>query len=118
MAVLPADVVVWDILRPAHHPSCMACLSATPFFGIRFNQPVVEVAWPASLQQLSFGDRFHQPIAGVMWPASLQQLLFGDDFNQPFAGDVWPTDLQRLSVGSDFTISPSSELCGRSLCSG
>ncbi|CAN0496281.1 unnamed protein product, partial [Ectocarpus sp. 12 AP-2014] len=43
---------------------------------------VNSVAWPASLQQLSFGDYFDQPIVGIAWPLSLQQLSFGRAFNQ------------------------------------
>ncbi len=64
-----------------------------------FNQPVIGVLWPSSLQKLSFGHFFNQPIAGVVWPASLQQLLFGALFNQPVAGVVWPDSLLQLSFG-------------------
>lgn len=46
-----------------------------------FNQPIVGVTWPASLQQLTFGYSFNQPIAGVTWPSSLLQLTFGGGFD-------------------------------------
>ena len=39
-----------------------------------------EVAWPVSLQRLTFGCRFSREIDGVVWPASLQQVIFGRDF--------------------------------------
>ena len=37
-----------------------------------FNQAIEGVAWPASLQQLTFGNFFNQSIEGVTWPVSLQ----------------------------------------------
>ncbi len=43
-----------------------------------FNQPTaVRVVCPAPLQELTFGWKFNQPIVGVVWPTSLQQLSFG-----------------------------------------
>jgi len=104
-----ADYVRW--------PPMLKRLTRRLSFGYRFNQPIVGVMWPASLQQLSFGelcDRrplyrdlgmevcFNQPVIGVVWPASLQKLSFGDYFRQPIIGIAWPASLQQLSFGNHF----------------
>jgi len=69
------------------------------YLHLDINQPITEIDWPTSLQQLSFGTWFNQPIAGVMWPASLQQLSFGANFNQSITRVVWPAFLLQLSFG-------------------
>lgn len=71
-------------------------------FGSKFNQPIKWVRWPASLQRLAFGKEFNQPIDGVLWPASLQQLEFGYNFNQPIERLMWPTSLQEVLFGWEF----------------
>lgn len=40
------------------------------------------VSFPSSLLSLSFPQNFDQTIEGVAWPASLQRLTFGWEFNQ------------------------------------
>lgn len=46
--------------------------------------PFVGIVWSALLlQQLEFGPGFDQPLAGVAWPASLQRLSFGQKLNRP-----------------------------------
>ncbi|CAM9638048.1 unnamed protein product, partial [Ectocarpus sp. 13 AM-2016] len=70
--------------------------------------------WPDSLQRLVFGEGFNQPVDNVKWPGSLQEVTFGwcdgsdDDwmmmfsaFNQPIGSSVWPTSLRRLTLGGD-----------------
>ncbi|CAN0050594.1 unnamed protein product [Pylaiella littoralis] len=91
---------------PAHLPASHCCGSSTQedLVGSKFNQPIVGVVWPASLQQLSFGRFFNQPIVGVVWPASLQTLSFGKNFNQPIDAAVWPASLRHLSFGDDFNL--------------
>ena len=68
--------VVRICLQSADRRSCVAGLPTTARFRHGFNQPIADVAWPTSLQQLSFGHCFNQPIAGSAWPASLQHLDF------------------------------------------
>lgn len=77
--------------------------------GEKFNQPVVGVSWPDSLQRLSFGydvpsdnPCFNQPVDEVVWPASLEQLYFGGNFNQPVEDVVWPVSLRKLHFGRYF----------------
>ncbi|CAN0017014.1 unnamed protein product [Scytosiphon promiscuus] len=67
-----------------------------------FNQPIVEVAWPASLQQLIFGRSFNQTLLGVKWPPSLLELTFLDEFDQSIEGVKWPPSLQQLTFGHQF----------------
>lgn len=38
---------------------------------------MAEVAWPDSLRKLAFEGYFLYPVRGVAWPASLQFLSFG-----------------------------------------
>lgn len=56
------------------------------------NKPIVEVVWPASLQQVSFGYHFNHSIVRVVRPAALQELHFGNNFNsglsQEFSGRI------------------------------
>ncbi|CAN0437804.1 unnamed protein product, partial [Ectocarpus fasciculatus] len=62
------------------------------------------IQWPVHLQQLSFGHRFEEPIAEINWPASLERLaFFGDGFNEPLPGVVssWPS-LRKLVLGYTF----------------
>ncbi|CAN0030404.1 unnamed protein product [Ectocarpus sp. 6 AP-2014] len=86
-----------DIIRVAF-PASLERLS----FGFCFNRPVsrdgVGVAFPASLQQLSFGACFNQPVDDVVWPASLRRLAFGFAFRQSVDGWAWPAGLTHLSV--------------------
>ena len=75
----------------------MAGIARERSFWWEFNQPIVRVVWPASLQHLPLGHDFDQSIDRVGWPASLQ-LLFGDYFNAKVA---WPISLHQLSFGCD-----------------
>ncbi len=73
-----------------------------PTFGNTFDQPIVGLAWPGSLRQLSCGANVNHPIAGVVWPGSLQQLSFRDCFDKPMEGVVWPASVQQPSFGDCF----------------
>jgi len=64
-----------------------------------------------ALGQLVSGDTLNQPISGVAWPSSLQQLSFDMFFNQPIVGVVWPAFLQHVSGKA--STSPQSGSCGR-----
>lgn len=55
----------------------MAGLAGAFKVWLRFNRPVDEVVWPASLQRLVFDSTFDEPVDGVVWPASLWQLGLG-----------------------------------------
>ena len=85
----------------------MTTVPATVFFRNNFNQPIVGVVWPSSLQLLlSFGNGFNQPATGIVSPASLRQPSFGRWFNQPIAcvaGLAWAVSLQQLSFGNGFS---------------
>ncbi|CAM9470722.1 unnamed protein product, partial [Ectocarpus fasciculatus] len=111
MSDMPLDTVSW--------PASLQTLSFEnsfnqPIVGIiwpvslqlsfrdKFNQPIVRVAWPAFLCQLSFGNSFNQPVVGAPWPACLQTLSFGHRFNQPIVGVRWPACLQQISFGYEF----------------
>ena len=67
-----------------------------------FDQPVGDVSWPPSLQQLILGDDLNQPVAGSSWPPVLQQLTFGACFNQAVEGVAWPRSLQQVAFGICF----------------
>ena len=58
-----------------------------------------EVAWPVSLQRLTFGCRFSQEIDGVVWPASLQQVILGRDFKSAVER---PGLFKKLTFGRGF----------------
>lgn len=80
-------------------------------FGNRFNHTIVGVAWPDSLQQLSFGDRFNRRIVGVVWPASLRQPVFGNGFDRASCGR---NRLSGCRLGS-VSANQLTESCGRLL---
>ncbi|CAM9965343.1 unnamed protein product, partial [Scytosiphon promiscuus] len=74
----------------------------------RFNQPLDEVRWPASLRRLTLGGSFRRSLQGLgtQWPASLRRL---DNvrhglpaFDQAMGGVRWPRSLRRLSIGGMF----------------
>ncbi|CAM9664823.1 unnamed protein product [Scytosiphon promiscuus] len=67
-----------------------------------FNRPIDHVAWPASVQQLTFGECFNQPIGGVVWPESLHDLTFGQNFDRSVQETRWPPNLRRITFGSYF----------------
>lgn len=71
----------------------MACFFKQP--GVGSASTSDRVLWPASLQQLavSFGHDFNQPIVGVESPNSLQRLAFLGGFNQRITGVAWPASL-------------------------
>ena len=71
----------------------MACFFKQP--GVGSASTSDRVLWPASLQQLavSFGHDFNQPIVGVESPNSLQRLAFLGAFNQRITGGAWPASL-------------------------
>ncbi|CAM9701028.1 unnamed protein product [Ectocarpus sp. 12 AP-2014] len=86
-----------------------------------FDQPVEHLAWPTSLEQLTFGEAldhpsqkrpplsslqhftfpssFNQPIEDAVWPDSLLRLVLGAEFNQPVDRVRWPASLQELTFG-------------------
>ncbi|CAM9470004.1 unnamed protein product, partial [Ectocarpus sp. 12 AP-2014] len=88
------DVVAW----PCRLETVEFCRRST------FDQPVEQVAWPVSMQKLTFGALFDQPIEAASFPASLKQLAFGANslFNQPVGRMEWPTSLQKLTFGQCF----------------
>lgn len=67
-----------------------------------YNEPIVAVTWPDTLQQITFGEEFDQPINGVSWPPSLLQLKFSLRFNQPVEETTWPSKLIRVEFGLSF----------------
>ncbi|CAM9273401.1 unnamed protein product, partial [Laminaria digitata] len=68
-----------------------------------FNEPIHRVAWPASLQRLTFGVPFDQPLESIAaWPPQLQHLTFGCFFNQPIVGVLLPPSLVSLTFGPHF----------------
>lgn len=68
-----------------------------------FNQPIEAVAWPASLENLTFTFDFNQPIENVRWPAGLSVMRLGSAFNHPVAGVTWPPALRMLVIGRAFS---------------
>lgn len=90
---------------------------------ILFDQALEEVAWPKSLERLSFfSERFHvrsfgpwstgpglifppsrrglfnHPLQGVSFPSGLREIFLGNSFDQPIEGVAWPCGLERLSL--------------------
>ncbi len=48
------------------------CLEQLLWLGQSFNQPIEQVDFPPSLQQLRFGHDFNQDVERVRWPPGLQ----------------------------------------------
>lgn len=70
---------------PAGSPDAQAGGFMKEEVGNAFNQPITDIAWPASLQHITFYGAFTQPLQGVPWPVSLQTLRF-DTVTTPLAG--------------------------------
>lgn len=70
-------------------------------FGLFFNRPIHTASWPPSMKEMELGYCFDRPIEKVRWPSSLERLAFGRAFNQPI-GIKWPASLQELTIGGLF----------------
>ena len=69
-------------------------------FGKCFNQPVCDVAWPETLQEMRFGDDFNQQVDGdFTLPPALRALTFGFWFSQPLQAVRFPEQLRELDLG-------------------
>ncbi|CAN0221796.1 unnamed protein product [Scytosiphon promiscuus] len=68
----------------------------------KFDLPIGDTAWPASLRQLTFGTSFDQAIRGRGLPESLEELTFGSEFDQSVEETQWPPNLLRLTFGYYF----------------
>ncbi|CAM9764052.1 unnamed protein product [Ectocarpus fasciculatus] len=79
---------------------------------ILFDRAVEGVAWPMSLECLSFcalrsgrgawhvSDRgsFNRSLVGANFPSGLREMFLGAAFDQPIEDVVWPQGLERLSL--------------------
>lgn len=87
---------------------------------VLFDQALERVAWPKSLERLSFysngfvilcGSKlaefpfpslrkglFNHPLQGVEFPSGLREIYLGNSFNQPIDDVAWPNGLERLSL--------------------
>ena len=70
--------------------------------GFRFNSSLEGVAWPTTLEDLSFGHQFDQDLRDTCLPESLQRLTLGWSFDQELDGMTWPTQLQSLAFKHTF----------------
>lgn len=62
------------------------------------------VAWPASLQQLTFGRVINTSLQGSVLPASLLELALGGKFNKSVHRMTWPESLEHLAFGRSFNL--------------
>lgn len=87
---------------------------------VLYDQALEGVAWPKSLERLSFysdafvmliGKKlakfmfpssrkglFNHPLQGVDFPSGLREIFLGNSFDQPIEDVVWPDALERLSM--------------------
>eukprot|EP00752_Nemacystus_decipiens_P007126 g6382.t1 len=89
-------------LREASWPSGLRepCLERT-------GEGITRVAWPASLERLSFGLAFDQPVEGLRLPPGMTHFSFGSSvFNHPVQGVAWPEGLPELFFGDGFNQDP------------
>eukprot|EP00435_Cladocopium_sp_Y103_P071653 s617_g38.t1 len=87
----------------------------TLVFGENFNQSLEGVELPGSLQTLKFGERFDQSLAGVSLPSHLHTLIFDHDFDQSLEGVTLPNSLQTLVFGKKFNQSLEAVVLPNSL---
>lgn len=79
---------------------------SAPNLKVSFNQPIDGVAWPGTLQQLTFAVETNHPICNLSQVPKLtlniesakilKLLAFGRHFNQAIAGVVWPASLRQV----------------------
>ena len=112
-------------LRLAHRRSVMVWPTSLmqQAFGGRFavsTNPSLELCRLASLQQSWFRFQFNQSIVGVVWPPSLQQLLSFWASIQPTHRRCCVAGFPATTIVGDIVTStdPSMELCDRPPCSG
>ena len=74
----------------------------TLVLGSSFDQPVENWVLPDGLLELRIGDRFNQPVENWVLPETLKILEMGDSFDKPVFMWVLPPKLQRLAMGRRF----------------
>jgi hypothetical protein len=68
-----------------------------------FQSAVAGRKLPSIFADIDAGDQFNQPLLGVNFPASLQALTFEVYFDQPLQGVNFPASLQTFPCESCLT---------------
>lgn len=72
------------------------------YFHDGFSSSLDVQAWPSRLRKLEFSEisYFNRPIVDVAWPSSLQELSLQGEFDQPIKHLTWSTCLRKLALGT------------------
>ncbi|CAN0275411.1 unnamed protein product [Scytosiphon promiscuus] len=114
---LRARRVMWDLPTAMELRTPLHAVASVSYmqFNTSFVDTLKGVEWPHGAHTIKIactGVSIHRLTEGVAWPKSLEEITFGDYFDEPFREASLPESLQRLTFGKFFG------LCGPRLCSG